>query len=156
MASDDPFAGFDWQRTDHDSDASTGAGGRRRYRGNSMMGGAYQPTTSTTAINGHAYEQVDFEPARNPLRSHSIDILSSADHSGSSPRRQQLRQLHKKASSFESNLETEGYVRKPYMPVGITVEDLDGRGQMSAVSKSPGRLSLGLSESPGRFSPRTA
>ena len=141
MASDDPFAGFDWQRTD--SDASTE---NIRHRGNGVVGGAYPPTHTT---NGHTYEQVDYEPTRSPPRSRSIDILS--DHS---PRRHQLKQ-HKKAASFESNLEREGYVRKPYMPVGITVEDLDG-GAASAASRSPGRRSLGVTESPSRFSPRIA
>ena len=141
MAGDDPFAGFDWQRTDSDTSTEN-----IRRRGNGVVGGAYPPTHTT---NGHAYEQVDYEPTRSPSRSHSIDILSSADRS---PRRQQLKQ-HKKAASFESNLEAEGYVRKPYMPVGITVEDLDG-GAASAASKSPGRQSLGVAESPSRFSPR--
>jgi hypothetical protein len=144
MASDDPFASFDWQRTD--SDASTNG---RRYRGNGVVGGAYPPTTRTTVNGHHAYEQVDYEPTRSPPRSRSIDFLSNA--ADRSPRGQKLKQ-YKKAASFESNLEVEGYVRKPYMPVGITIEDLDG-GAASAVSKSPGRRSLGRIDSP-RFSPR--
>ena len=143
VASDDPFTGFDWQRTD--SDASTE--GKSRH-GNSVVGRTYPPTTT---INGHAYERVDYEPTRSPPRSHSIDILSSEDRS---PQIRRLKQ-HKKAASFESNLEAEGYVQKPYMPVGITVEDLDG-GAASAASKSPGRRSLGVAESPRRFSPRVA
>ena len=133
MASDDPFAGFDWQR--RGSDASRGSRGSLRG-----VGGAYLPTT-----NGHAYEQVDYEPTHS--RSQSINnILSSTKYS---PRRQQFER--QKAASFESSLEAERYVRKPFMPVGITVEDLDGA---SAVSKSPGRRSVGVAESPARFSPR--
>ena len=137
VASEDPFADFDWQCTD--SDASIETNRRRNRRG--IVGGA---------TNGHAYEQVDYEPTRSPSRSHSIDFLSSSGHS---PQRQQFLKQRKKASSFESNLEAEGYVRKPFMPVGITVEDLDG-GAASAASRSPGRRSLGVTESPARFSPR--
>ena len=146
VASDDPFASFDWQRSDFDP---AGTDGGRRHRGNSTVGRAYPPTTT---INGHAYEQVDYEPTRSPPRSLSIDLLSSA--ADRSPRAQKLNQ-YKKASSFESHLEVDRNVRRPYMPVGITVEDLD-RGAASAVSKSPGRRSLGVTESPARFSPRFA
>ena len=145
VASEDPFASFDWQCTDSDTSMESS----RRRGGRGVTGGVYPPTTT---INGLAYEQVDYEPTRSPSRSHSIDFLSSSDRS---PQRQRLLKQQKKAASFESNLESEGYVRKPFMPVGITVEDVGG-GAASAASRSPGRRSLGVTESPARFSPRLA
>lgn len=141
----DPFAGFDWQRTEWDAGQETRGDGR----GGHGMGGAYPPSIT----NGHTFNRVKYEPTSTSTqyshgRSQSITINLPGKQS---PRRQQL-PIHK-ASSFESGLEAEDYVPKPFLPVGITVEDLDGA---SAHPRSSGRGSLSVSDSSARFSPRFA
>ena len=134
---DDPFANFDWERTESDaSQSGRGAGAKGSY-----------------PINDHVYEQVDYEPSdvgghtHGHARSQSVDIhLTRAD---ASPRREHLER--QKAASYEDSLEVDRLSQKQFLPVGITVED-HSEG-ISPVSRSPGSgRGRGMVDSP-RFSP---